>query len=176
MSKRSERGIVLIGFMGTGKTTVGRELARLTGLPFVDLDAEICRERGRTIPEIFAVEGEEGFREHESAALRALADRPCCVAATGGGGVTRESNWELMHRLGTIVYLRSRWPTLRSRLSVSEGRPLADGRDWSEVKTLWEARLPWYERADLVIDTDELSPAEVAAAVHAQLLAGGTDV
>ena len=133
MSQRAENGIVLIGFMGTGKTTVGRELADLTGLPFVDLDLEIGRQQGMTIPEIFATEGEKGFRRHESAALKRLADSPPCVLATGGGIVTCEENWPLLHRLGTVVYLRTRWATLQVRLADPAGRPLADGRDWSEI-------------------------------------------
>ena len=176
MSQRSENGIVLIGFMGTGKTTVGRELAALTGLPFVDLDLEISRQQGMAIPEIFAVEGEEGFRKHESAALRRLADIPPCVLATGGGIVTCEENWPLLHRLGRIVYLRTRWATLQARLADPTGRPLADGRDWSEVKSLWEGRLCMYERADLAIDTDGMSPSAVAEAIHRELVTGGTDV
>ena len=176
MSQRSENGIVLIGFMGTGKTTVGRKLAALTSLPFVDLDLEISRRQGMTIPEIFATEGEIGFRRHESAALKRIADSPPCVLATGGGIVTREENWPLLHRLGMVVYLRTRWATRRAGLADPTGRPLADGRDWSEVKALWEGRLRMYERADLAIDTDEISPIGVAEAIHQKLVTGGTDV
>ena len=176
MLKLIEKGIVLVGFMGTGKTTVGRELASLVGLSFVDLDLEITRQQRKTIPEIFVDYGEAGFRRCESAALRELARRAPCVVATGGGIVTRSENWPLLHSLGTIVYLRTSWLTLQERLTGTAGRPLADGRDWQEVKALWEGRQPLYEQADIIVDTDHLSPIEVAEAIQVKLMAGGMDV
>lgn len=167
MCSPSEGGnIVLIGFMGAGKSTVGRELGRLTGYRLVDVDAEIVRRQGRSIPAIFAAEGETVFRDIEADALRSLAGTGEAVIATGGGIVGREENWSAMRRLGRVVYLRTRWETLCRRLAESDGRPLAarDG-DMSRVKALWLERRPLYEQADCVVDTDDRSATEVAQAV-----------
>jgi shikimate kinase len=164
MSSRSETdNIVLIGFMGAGKSTVARELERLGDFSLIDLDSLIVQQAGRSIPEIFAGEGEERFRDYEAAALRSLAGARRLVIATGGGIVGREENWQAMHRLGPVVYLRASWPTLSRRLAGSQGRPLADaGQHQQQVEDLWRRRLPLYEQADLCIDTDDLDAAEVA--------------
>lgn len=164
MSRPSKTvNIVLIGFMGAGKSTVARELERLGDFCLVDLDALIVARTGRSIPDIFADEGEERFRDHESAALRSLAGAQGGVIATGGGIIGREENWQLMRELGPVVYLRASWATLSRRLAGSQGRPLADsGQQRQQVEALWRRRLPLYEQADLCIDTDALSAAEVA--------------
>jgi len=166
MSAISEsRNIFLVGFMGAGKTTVGRELQRMTGFRLIDLDARIVGREGRTIPEIFAREGETVFRKMESEALRSLADVRKAIVATGGGVVGCAENWKIMRRLGTIVYLRSRWETLRARLVGTKDRPLAANGDWSRVKALLEQRLPLYEQADIVVETDGLDVSGVARIV-----------
>lgn len=158
--------IVLIGFMGAGKSTVARELGRLAGFRTMDLDAEIVRLQGRSIPEIFAEEGEAAFRNYEEQALRSLSSLRETVIATGGGVIGRAENWVAMRRLGPVVYLRARWETLRARIENGEGRPLAArGRDMERVRTLWETRLPLYAQADLAVDTDECSATEVARTV-----------
>lgn len=175
MCSPSEGGnIVLVGFMGAGKSTVARELGRLAGFRTMDLDAEIVRLQGRSIPEIFAEEGEASFRDFEEQTLRSLSGLRQTVVATGGGVIGRTENWTAMRRLGPVVYLRARWETLRSRIESGDGRPLAArGRDMEEVRTLWEARLPLYAQADLVVDTDERSAIEVAQAVLQMLKAEG---
>ncbi len=167
MSRRSEGdNIVLIGFMGAGKSTVARELEPLGGFSLIDLDTVIVQHGGRSIPEIFASEGEERFRDFETSALRSLIGVQRMVIATGGGVIGREENWQIMHRLGTVVYLRASWPTLRRRLAGSQGRPLADsGQDLRLVEALWRHRLPFYERADISIDTDALNATDVAKAI-----------
>lgn len=147
------QNIILIGFMGAGKTTVGQILANLVGLRFIDLDAEIIRLAGRSIPEIFAHDGEDCFRDLESQALSLLADQQHIVLATGGGIVGRPTNWELMRRLGRIIYLQVPWEALRQRLSSSSGRPLAHvDSGWDQVQQLYERRLPLYQQADIVVD------------------------
>jgi shikimate kinase len=167
MSSRSEGdNIVLIGFMGAGKSTVGRELERLGGFRMVDLDSVVVQLAGRSIPEIFATEGEERFRDYETSALRSLVGVRRTVIATGGGIIGREENWKVMHRLGFLVYLRASWATLRQRLAGSQGRPLADlGQELRQVEELWLRRLPLYERSDISVDTDELNAAGVAMAI-----------
>lgn len=170
MSSRSEGdNIVLIGFMGAGKSTVARELERLGGFRLIDLDMVIVQQAGRSIPEIFATEGEGRFRDYETTALRSLLGAHRTVIATGGGVIGREENWEAMRRLGPVVYLRAAWSTLRLRLAGSQGRPLADaGQELRQVEDLWRRRLPLYEQADIRIDTDEFTAAEVAKAILRQ--------
>ena len=167
MSSRFEGdNIILIGFMGAGKSTVGRELERLGGMCLIDLDSVIVQLAGHSIPEIFAAEGEERFRDYEAAALRSLVGVHRTVIATGGGIIGREENWKIMHQLGPVVYLRAAWVTLRRRLAGSQGRPLADaGLELPQVEELWRRRLPLYEQADISVDTDDLNAPEVAMSI-----------
>lgn len=155
MSKTFKKSLVLIGFMGAGKSTVGRALTSLSGLPLVDLDALIVEQQGRSIPAIFAEQGEATFRRYETEALRSLSDAGPIVLATGGGVVGHQENWQLMRRLGPVIYLRASWETLRARLVGSTDRPLATAeRAEADVKGLLQQRVPLYEQADLIIDTD----------------------
>ncbi|HKL48407.1 MAG TPA: shikimate kinase [Desulfuromonadales bacterium] len=174
MSNLSEgKAIVLIGFMGSGKTTVGRELARRLQIPFVDLDSVIIEQAGMTIPEIFAREGEEGFRHRETQALESLYAVEGSVVATGGGVVTVEENWPLMRDLGPVVYLHARLHTALQRIGEGEGRPLANGMGReTRLGTLLELRKPLYERADLIVDTDGLTPSAVARTIIDKLQPG----
>lgn len=151
--------------MGSGKSSVGRALSTLLRQPFIDLDEYIETRTGRTIPEIFDSEGEEGFREIESAALEELlADgipQRDFVLSLGGGTVIRKENAALIAHKCRCVFLRASAGTLRSRLEgESEGRPmLRDGG----FERLLSARAPIYEKvADIVIDTDSLNPQEIA--------------
>ena len=162
--------IFLTGFMGAGKSTVGRRLAQRLDYRFADLDQLIVAREGRSIAEIFAARGEGYFRDCEAAVLAGQAATERTVFATGGGIVGREENRAVMKRLGTVVYLRASWSTLERRLARSSGRPLADPRQgWEKIRQLWHSRLPWYEEADLVIDTDQLTVPEVVRAIIARL-------
>lgn len=158
--------IVLIGFMGAGKSTVGHELAKTGVMDFVDLDELIVRRQGRTIPRIFAEDGEEVFRDYETETLSSLAKKRGLVVATGGGIIGRPQNWTLMRQMGPVVYLRAAWPTLRARISGCTNRPLA-GPDRSEeqVVALLRRRQSLYEQADLTVDTDDKTLAEVVEEV-----------
>ncbi len=171
MCKASEiRNIILVGFMGAGKSSVGRELARLTGLRLVDLDRLIVDRQGRPIKEVFAEEGEESFRGYETEALRSLADSDGLVVATGGGVVGRPDNWELMRRMGPVVYLRASWPVLRSRITGCRERPLAAAdRGEDQVEGLLRQRLPLYEQADLIVDTDRKTIPEIAEEIRLEI-------
>ncbi len=154
--------IVIIGFMGCGKSTVAAELAHLCGWRVLDLDDVIVATAGKTIPEIFAEEGEGFFRSLETSALRGLLGRKGLVVATGGGVVTRNENWPLMRELGPVVFLRTALDILRARLQSPSGRPLADGLSWQDIKSRYQQRLPLYQQADVIVDVTDESPAEVA--------------
>src|SRR6266850_3346169 len=118
------RAIVLIGFMGAGKSSVGRTLARTTGLPRFDTDEMVAARFGLTISEIFEAHGEEKFREAETDALRELSGKGQAIVVSGGGIVLRAGNVELLRALGIIVHLRADDATLFKRISRRTTRPL----------------------------------------------------
>jgi shikimate dehydrogenase len=149
--ERQMENIVLIGMPGCGKTTVGTMLAQAAGRTFVDADEELVRQAGKTIPEIFAEEGEDGFRRRETAVLAQLGKRSGLVIATGGGCVTRPENYPLLHQNGRIVWLRRNIADL-----PTDGRPLSrSGR----LEEMYRRRKPLYEAfADAVVENT--TPAE----------------
>lgn len=158
--------IYLTGFMGSGKTEVGRRLSARLGLPFVDLDREIAAAAGCSIPEIFDREGEEGFRRRERAALAATASYPRAVVATGGGLVTSEENRRWLATHGCTVWLNPPFTALVRRLGpeARAGRPLF--QDEGQAEALWRRRLPDYRRCDVEIPvTATETPEETAEKV-----------
>ncbi len=155
------RPIFLLGFMGSGKSTVGPLLARALGRPFVDLDKVIEEETGKTIEAIFRDEGETRFREYESLFLKKVGSGEV-VVATGGGVVIREENWKVLEK-GVTVALVASPEELEKRLAGSVGRPLLEGdRDWRE---LLKDREPLYRRASLIVETTGLTPLEVVEVI-----------
>jgi thiamine-phosphate diphosphorylase len=134
--------IYLVGFMGSGKTAVGRRVAERLGVPFVDLDAEIERTSGVTVRALFEASGEAAFRERESLFLEATESLPSAVVATGGGCYVREENRRTIARLGTPVFLEVPLPTLLSRLAGKTDRPLFTGPQQAVV--LSAEREPFY--------------------------------
>ena len=159
--------------MGVGKTTTGELLAERLGWRFLDSDAEIVRRTGRTVPEIFASDGEAAFRAEESAALaEAVASAAPVVVAVAGGAVLDESNRELLRRGGLVVWLRASVPTMVARVGTGAGRPLLDDGPERVIPALYERRRPIYESlAEVVVDVDDLSPEEVATEVLSSDLA-----
>lgn len=158
--------------MGSGKSCVGRALAELLHVPFVDLDEYIETKAGMTIPEIFDADGEESFRAIETEALgEVLAgagpDRDM-VLALGGGAVIREENARMIARKCKCVFLRASAATLRGRLEGgAAGRPMLRDGGFERLLT---ARMPAYERsADLTIDTDGLTPGRIAGEIAANI-------
>ena len=151
--------IVLIGFMGCGKSSIGRRLANRLGHEFIDSDELIVSQAGRSISEIFAEEGEERFRERETLSLRGLLETPHIVLATGGGAVLREENRMLLHRIGKVVWLHADAETLFDRASRSRKRPLLDVENPRSVfHALLESRMPVYQSAaDLQVIASGLS-------------------
>lgn len=162
---RRPRNIVLVGFMGTGKTTVARLLAGRLGYAAVDTDEEIERRAGKAIAEIFASEGEAHFRDLESRVLREMLAGEGRVVATGGGAVLREENRRLMLASGWVVALTADAETLIARLArpAEAGvRPLLAGDAEKRVRSLLEERRHAYDFAHCMIDTSRRTPEEVA--------------
>src|SRR5581483_3263648 len=125
---QAKQVIALVGLSGTGKSSVGRRLAERLGWPLIDTDVLIERNAGRTIPQIFAQDGEAGFRDLEAAALREALSQPPAVVATGGGIVLREQNRALLRAQARVVWLDASTGTLTARLAAhDEARPLLQG-------------------------------------------------
>ncbi len=160
------RGVVLIGFMGSGKSSVGRKLARRFGVPFVDVDERIESVAGCRIRDLFVREGEAAFRVREKAALRDVLSRKGNVIATGGGAFADEENRILLRSYAPVVYLETSVETLLERLSGDLGRPLLRGGDREEVvRDLLLRREPEYRTADMTVRTDGRTVEDVAAQV-----------
>lgn len=161
--------VLLIGMMGSGKTTVGRLVAARLGCPYLDSDAEVERTTGRSVPELFAVEGEAAFRTAESAALADAVGRPGpSVVSVAGGAVLDPANRALLRVSGVVVWLRARAATLALRVGDGTGRPLLGGDPPAALARLEAERTPLYaEIADVVVDVDDLEPAEVVERVLA---------
>ncbi len=149
--------IVLVGLMGAGKTTVGRMLAKHLGMRFIDSDHEIERRTGVKIPVIFEFEGEEGFRNRETAVLSQLCRMDNVVLATGGGAVLREQNRELLRQNSTVVYLRGQVRDLYHRTRHDKNRPLLQTADpQAKLRELFAQRDPIYRQlADIIMDTGD---------------------
>jgi thiamine-phosphate pyrophosphorylase len=168
-SKRSG-SIYLTGFMGAGKSAVGRRLAKRLGLPFVDLDQEIETRSGRTIPELFRERGEPAFRALESEILEQWSRAPATVIATGGGVVESADNLAAMLRTGRVLWLDVPFDTLLERLARGgDERPLFHNPE--QARRLYESRLRAYARCDLRIRFEPGSSADQTAARVERLMA-----
>lgn len=164
--------LYLIGYRGTGKSTVGRILAGRVGRPFVDLDERIEAAAGMTIADIFAAEGEPGFRDRESAALLAASAEMPSVIATGGGAILRAENRERLRRSGRVAWLTAPaddlWARIQADTTTAARRPTLAGGGLAEVTKLLAVREPLYRAvADFVAETAGLSPDAVADAILA---------
>jgi shikimate kinase len=173
--------LVLVGMMGSGKSTVGRLVAGRLGWGYLDLDEEVARTSGRSIPALFAEEGEAAFRRAEAQCLAAaLAEGPSgpSVVAAGGGLVEEAANRSLLRGRATVVWLRAEPSTLEARVGDGGGRPLLSGAEGTggRRKTLGDLaarRAALYDEvADVTIDVDGLSADEVAARVAAAVRPG----
>ena len=169
--KRPSGNIILVGMMGSGKTTVGRLLARQLGKNFIDSDEEILKRTGVTIQHIFDVEGEAGFRQRESGIVQELLQRNDIVLATGGGAVLDEHNRRMMRENGTVVYLKSGVHDLWQRTRHDRSRPLLQTADpRAKLHELFEQRNPLYtETADIVIHTGKQNVQVLLSALQHKL-------
>lgn len=160
------KNIILIGYMGSGKSTVGRKAARAVEYNFLDTDMLIEEEEGTTISKLFEEKGESYFREKETEVICRLMEEPKGnIIATGGGLPMKDENAELLKKLGTVIYLKAEVDTLVKRLSGngSNARPLLQNGDLREkIETMLTVRGPVYEScADVVLQTDDMSFYEI---------------
>lgn len=168
---KEARNIVLTGFMGTGKTTVGKTLAEWVTFDFADMDSLIEKEAGKTIPEIFAEKGEAGFRQQEKETAQRLARGSKQVIATGGGTVKDPENMKALGEAGVIVCLTASVDTILQRTEAQGKRPLLDeaGADRrAAVEKLLAERDSLYREADYIIETDGKTPDEVAGEIFSR--------
>jgi len=155
--KKDQVSPVLIGLMGSGKSSVGRRLAAHLEIPLIDLDEYIVEKVGKTIPEIFTGLGEEAFRDMESSALREVLGKPA-VIATGGGAILREENRALLKEHPPVIWLKASPEFLARRIDGDSNRPLiAEGETLKKLQALAEVRYPLYEScADYIVPRGEM--------------------
>ena len=169
--------LTLTGFMFSGKTSVGRELAHRLRMEFVDLDTQVVSRAGKSIERIFQEDGEQEFRRLEREAVVRTLPGPGRVIAAGGGAILDPANLELMHRHSCIIWLRTSAETVIERWRSSRGRvrPLLSCSDpETEVRRLLAERRQYYEQSDLTIETDSLAVVEVTERIIEILRKSGT--
>ena len=170
---RAERmkNVVLVGFMGTGKSAVGKLLARQLDRPFIDLDRKIEQKAGRTVQQIFAQDGEPAFRRLEAEAVREAAALKEHVIATGGGVMCDEKNVQALKASGVLICLTASPDVILERTSASSvSRPLLAGADPKErIETLLKLRAPYYAQSDWTIDTSNRPLQEVVEEILCKL-------
>jgi shikimate kinase len=165
-----ERNIILTGFMGTGKSEVGKKLAIRLDRKFIDTDVLIEREAGTSISRLFADEGEAHFRTLEQQAIARACLEDGVVIATGGGAMVNEVNARRLKASGTVICLTAAPEVILARVQGNLDRPLLQGRDpLTKIRALLTARAQAYPEADLTIDTSCLGVDDVVEAVHAAL-------
>jgi shikimate kinase len=164
------RRIVLVGFMGSGKTTVGDNLARLLGWTLVDMDASLEEEAGLSVAEMFRRRGEAFFRERETQLALALSDRDRVVVAAGGGAFATPATREALRSGASTAWLRCDLDTILSRVPIDGSRPLASSHE--TIRRLFAEREPSYRLADLTVDASGQTPEALARVIADCLFTG----
>ena len=155
--------VILTGFMATGKSKVGKEVARLLKMKFIDTDDLIEKKVGMKISEIFANEGEEYFRNIESEIAKEVGSLDHCVVATGGGIVVRQKNIDNLTKNGKIIYLSASVKKILERVCKNSDRPLLNTKNKkSKIEKLLAKREPYYKKNDFSVDTTNTTPIEAA--------------
>ena len=171
------KNIVLIGFMGTGKTSTGRMLAARLGAAFIDMDQRIEEEMGMSIPAIFEKKGESFFRSREKQLVKRLSARRNAVISTGGGTVKDPENVAMLHRDGVIICLSASIDAVLERTGRRGQRPVLDRADQGDrreaIEKLMNEREALYKQADFTVDTSELSPLQVVETILRYLKSRG---
>lgn len=159
--------VFFIGFMGCGKTTMGKKIAKKSGLPFIDLDQQIVEHTGMAISDYFALHGENAFRGLETQMLKSIPDNQGNIISTGGGAACFNENMQWMNEIGITVYLKLPPNALLKRLSGKEGssRPLLQNKSDDEmldfITTKLDEREKFYSKAKLIIDGHNMNPTQV---------------
>jgi shikimate kinase len=154
--------VILIGFMGSGKTTVGRILAGRLGWDFIDTDSLVESRAGVRIADLWSSQGERAFRDMESSVIAGLASRRRIVVASGGGAPAQEANRDFFAKEGTSVFhLRVGLASALHRTRSDTGRPLL-AQEQGAIRTLYDARQSLYERLGIPVETEQRSPREIA--------------
>jgi shikimate kinase len=165
-----EKSIVLVGLMGAGKSRVGLELARLMGLPFLDVDREIERAAGMKIPDIFERLGEPEFRKGERRVMLRLLNEERRILAAGGGAFIQPEIRAAVKEKAISIWLKATLETLVERTSRNNNRPLLRNTDRTEkLRELMETRYPVYAEASITVTTDEQTPVEMARRIMEEL-------
>lgn len=162
--------IYLIGFMGTGKTTVAKNLTKFLPFTVLEMDEAIERVECMSIPEIFSQKGEQGFRDAESQLLKIVSQQNNQIISCGGGIVLKQENVDIMKSTGSIVRLVASPEVIFERVSRNNKRPLVVGKSLDEIKALIKEREPMYQNAaEFVVDSSEKDSTEVASEIIRQL-------
>jgi len=157
------KNIVLTGFMGTGKTAVGKKLSRLLNMELVDVDTEIEKSQKMTVNDIFKNFGEPRFREVETEMVKKLSGKENIIISTGGGAVLKQENMDILRGKGIIVCLIAKPETILRRTSHNSNRPLLHVENpFGKINELLNFRKPFYEKADIMIDTEGKTPIQIA--------------
>lgn len=161
MNQKRKQALFLCGMMGTGKSLIGKYLAKKLNIPFTDLDTKIESETGKKIPQIFEEKGESGFRKIERNTLVNYLNYPNGVLALGGGSLQNQELVDLIKNCGILIFIDTPIETLLSRLKRSRRRPMINGLDLHElemlIKKLIEERKPFYNQADIILSGDAKS-------------------
>jgi len=161
--------VYLVGFMGSGKSAIGKRLGTLLNLPFYDMDTEITNQTGMTIPQIFETYGEEAFREMETEFLSNFPDE-YCIIATGGGVAMREENRKIMRKTGLVFYLNSTFRDIWRRISTDINRPIVQRSSRNELEKLFHKRKPLYlQSAHFKVETTNRTLSEIAQYIASQI-------
>ena len=164
------KNVILTGMMGSGKTTVGRELAAVLGYSFFDLD-EIIEKKFGKISDIFAQKGEEYFREAETQELKNLKEKERFVLSTGGGIILKDENIEILKKIGQVFYLSAKSETIYERIKNQNHRPLLNTEDPKKsIEEILNKRLEQYEKSGEKIITDNKSTKEIAGEIYEKLV------
>lgn len=162
--------VYLVGFMGSGKSAIGKRLSTLLDIPFYDMDAEIVKRTGMTIPQIFETYGEPKFREMETEFLRQFPDE-FCIIATGGGVAMRAENREIMRQTGLVFYLNSTFRDIWRRVSTDTNRPIVQRSSRGDLEALFLKRKPLYlQSAHIRVETTNRSLNDITQYIGFQVL------
>ncbi len=175
MNRLTGKNVYLIGFMATGKSRVGRELAGLLGWPFADTDHLIEKSAGTSINNIFNLHGEAAFRDLESGIIKKVAARRHQVISLGGGAVIREENWRVISDSGITICLTASLQTLVTRVQRKNDRPLLKNLSaeslQEKISAMLEQRLPHYEKADFSFESrEEVSARDFAQTIYKRIM------